>query len=116
MADEFRDLFTEWGYGSEGAPQVHMVETCTGRSATGKVYAEARPTDPCMVTGESRVVRTSTGEEVTSSEALLAPLDHRELLALSSRVTLADGRVRDVLALEVTDVQDFPAFVTARLG
>lgn len=75
------------------------VETFAGSGAYGPAYTA--PVDiPCFVDDGYRLVRDATGEEVSSSATVYAPLSQVDLFAIDSRVTL-NARVAHVIAVSV---------------
>lgn len=106
---EYRDLFGDW------ATTVLSVETAMGQTPLGRAYAPARQTEPVSVQDEVKLVRTSGGEEVTSTGVVYAPLDYRTWLTEGSRVARPDGRRSVVAVLRVWETPDMPAYVEARL-
>lgn len=104
MADEFTELFAEWGLDAAGTPIPLSVRTNGGAGAVGKVRSDpkSRPGLPQMP--QNRLVRSSTGDEVLSTTAVLAPLSMAGDFTLGSEVTLADGRVAAVLTVSTANV------------
>lgn len=72
------------------------AEPYRGEGAYGPVYGPATPLR-CYLEQETRLVRDTSGNEVTSTSTLFARLDAVALPA-QSRVTLPDGRTTTVIA------------------
>lgn len=70
------------------------VEAYAGAGAYGPVYA-APVTVRCLLDEQTRLVRSPSGGEVTSSSTALCPLD--TVCPPASRVTLPDGRITTVI-------------------
>lgn len=71
------------------------IEALTGEGAYGPVYADPAAVR-CFLDEQTRLVRSSNGEQVTSSSTAYARLD--TTAPAGSRVTLPDGRQTTVIA------------------
>lgn len=114
-ADDWDELFLEWGHDHDGNPLPCSVETLISRGSMGDKFkpAAARPGLPQMP-GE-RMVRSSGGNELLSTARIYAPTDMAADFTPGSRVTLANGRKTVVLSVEDHDVVDLFAFVKVNL-
>lgn len=66
------------------------IEPYLGATATGHAYGTTTTVEPCWVDNRRRVVKDSTGAEVTSTATVYAPL--ATACPDRSRITLPDGR------------------------
>lgn len=116
MAETFRDLFGDWAATADGTSTVLTVETYDGESARGPVFLAPRQSAPMVIAAKATLTRTATGEELAGDTEAHGDLVDAPLLTLRSRVTLPDGRVRTVIAVDTFDVQGFPPVLTVRMG
>lgn len=115
-ADEFTDLFGEWGNRTDGTPKALKVRTLTGQGSEGPVYADEREAIGVPQVGQSRLVRSGTGNEALSTYAIYAPLpEYAGWFTLGSIVTLDDGRTPAVLAVEDMDMEGLFSYVAVSL-
>lgn len=112
-ADEWADLFGEWGNGSDGQPLSLSVETYQGpsMSGTGKRYGPPASHPGLVQFPQNRLVRNTDNNEQLSTAAVFAPLELRDEFVPHSRVTLADGRKATVIALQVADNVELFGFI-----
>lgn len=104
-ADEFEELFGEWGVTGSGEPTVIVVETYLGKAGAGEQFAAAETVEGLPVLYGTTVVRDGDGNERTSTASIYAPLGATaDRFTLNSRVTLPDGRKASVLAVAAPDV------------
>ena len=108
---EFWDLYGDWGKDSAGNPLPCTVETFLSTGQLGPSYAAPveRPGMPRQ--GQQRLVRSSAGNEITSTQVLFTTPSLAPAFTLHSRVDLGDGEPRAVIARSVRDVDGFPAHV-----
>lgn len=114
-ADEWEELFSEWGVDHNGDPLPCTVETLIRRGTTGDVFSAPKSRPGLPQFPQNKLVRTSGGNETLSSSRIYAPRDLAPDFALGSRVRLADGRQTVVLTLGVPDIGDIFAFVEVNL-
>lgn len=113
---EFWELFGEWGNGVNGEPLPLTVRTMSEGGSLGPALA-----DPVTRTGlprmpVTRLVRTSTGREVTTTTTVYAPPSYAPLFTLGSQVDLGDGHGdRTVAQVDTADAQGFTAGIGVHL-
>lgn len=116
MDDEFWDLYGEWGNGVNGEPLPLSVQTASEGGSLGSTLAApvSKPGLPRMPV--TRLVRTSTGREVTTTTTVYAPPSYAPLFTLGSQVNLGDGHGdRTVAQIDTADAQGFTAGVAVHL-
>ncbi|MHA4819329.1 hypothetical protein ACXZ65_33825 [Streptomyces aculeolatus] len=86
-------------------PHRVVVEAYEGTGAYGPVYS-APVTVRCLLDEQTRMVRSSTGDEVTSTSTAYAPLS--TTAPPKSRITLPDGRRTTVIAALRRDAGALP--------
>jgi len=92
------------------------VQTLTGTGGMGDTYAD--PVDrACFVDDKRRLVRSSSGEEVTSETTIFGPPALSEVVVAESLVTLPSGRVATVITTSNLDsgAMDLPDHFEANL-
>lgn len=114
-ADEWEDLFEDWGVGSDGQPLACTVETFEGSGQTGPKFSAGKSRPGLPQFPQNRLVRASNGNEVLSTSKVYAPLRMAADFALHSRVTLNDGRKTTVLSVGTPDNAELFAFVEVNL-
>lgn len=114
-ADEWEDLFEEWGVGSDGQPLPCTVKTFEGTGQLGPKYSAEKSRPGLPQFPQNRLVRASNGNEVLSTSRIYAPKRYAADFALHSLVTLADGREATVLSLGTPDNVELFAFVEVNL-
>lgn len=114
-ADEWDELFLEWGQDVDGNPLPLSVRTRESSGQLGPTFkpAESLPGLPQMP--ERKWVRGSDGNESVAQTAIYAPKDLAGHFTLGSRVTLADGRESTVLGVQTPDTLGLFAFVVVRV-
>lgn len=110
-ADEWSDLFGEWGNGSDGEPLPLTVETYQGSGMKAAKYGNPVDHPGLVQFPQNRLVRNTDNNEQLSTAAVFAPLELRAEFVPHSRVTLADGRVATVIALQVADIGELFGFI-----
>lgn len=110
-ADDWSDLFSEWGNDVNGSPLACSVKTFTGSGQLGPSYAAPTSKPGLPQFPQQRLVRTAQGNEIVSSSALYAPLTDRAVFTLHSLVTLANGREAVVLAVAEADIEGLFGFL-----
>lgn len=116
MDDEFWGLYGEWGNGVNGEPLPLTVETHHEGGSLGASFDApvSKPGLPRMPV--TRLVRTSTGREVTTTTTVYAPPSYAPLFTLGSHVDLGDGHgVRTVAQIDTADAQGFTAGIGIHL-
>ncbi len=114
-AEEWVELFSEWGNDSEGNPLPLSVKTYRGNGQLGpKLDAEHSIPGLPQIPAERRI-RTADGSEKTASTAVYAPKEHLGRFTPGSQVKLASGRWSTVLSIETPDMEGLFAFVVVRL-
>lgn len=114
-AEEWRELFEEWGNDAEGQPLPLSVQTKSGSGQLGPTFAAPYSIPGLPQMPQTRTIRTSNGNEAVSQTAVYAPKEHAGRFTLGSRVTLADGRVSTVLGIQSPDILGLFAFVRVDL-
>lgn len=114
-ADEFWDEFGEFGLDHNDEPLACTVETLTGQGSLGPKFGPPKDRPGLPQFYETRLVRVSGGNEVTSSSRLYAPIGMGDDFAVGSRVTLADGRKTVVLTIGKPDIGAIFAFIVVNL-
>lgn len=114
-ADEWEDLFEDWGVGSDGQPLACTVETFEGTGQLGPKFSSPKDRPGLPQFPQNRLVRASNGNEVLSTAKVYAPMRYAADFALHSRVTLNDGRTSTVLSLGTPDMAELFAFVEVNL-
>lgn len=114
-AEEWAELFEDWGIGSDGQPLACTVKTFTGTGQTGPKYSAAKSRPGLPQFPQNRLVRASNGNEVLSTAKLYAPQEFAADFTLHSLVTLNDGREATVLSLGTPDIGELFAFVEVNL-
>lgn len=114
-AQEWEELFAEWGKDADGNPLPLSVQTfqSSGQLDSSLAAPYSIPGLPQMP--EERIIRTADGHEKVSSTAVYAPERHAGRFTLGSRVTLASGRVSTVLGVGTPNIQGLFSFVVVRL-
>jgi len=114
-AEEWEELFAEWGNDGEGNPLPLTVRTKTGGGQMGGSFANPRKLPGLPQVPDIKLVRTADGNQRTAQTAVYAPRDLAEHFTLGSRVTLADGRESTVLGVQTPDTLGLFAFVIVRV-
>lgn len=83
---------------------VHTVtvETFLGAGAYGDLFSAPTPVTG-FLSGSVKLVRSATGDEVTSSSSFYTSLANASLFTTDSRVTDAGGRVSRVITQSAND-------------
>lgn len=113
---EWEELFMDWGIGGDGKPLELSLETYMGAGTKGPRYATRVAVLGLPQFPQQRLVRTSEGNEATSTAAVYAPLEMREQFTLHSRVQLASGRDSVVLAVQEADNVELFSFLRVDIG
>lgn len=114
-ADEWEDVFADFGVDHNGDPLPCTVETLEGQGSLGPRFSAPKDRPGLPQFPQNRLVRTSGGNEVLSSARLYAPQRMRADFTIGSRVTLADGRQTVVLTAGTPDMGPLFAFVEVNL-
>jgi hypothetical protein len=114
-ADEWVELFAEWGNDSEGNPLPLTVKTYEGAGQLGPKFAAPHDIPGLPQMPQERRVRTADGSEKVASTAVYAPKAHAGRFTLGSQVKLASGRWSTVLTVDTPDMDGMFAFVLVRL-
>lgn len=114
-ADEWNELFLEWGVDHDGNPLPCVVETLVRRGSAGDKFEapKDRPGLP-QLPGE-RIIRASGGNERLSTARVYAPIELAADFTPGSKVRLASGRNTVVISAEQPDVGSLFAFVKVNL-
>lgn len=114
-ADEWAEVFADFGVDHEGNPLPCSVETLDGQGTLGPTFSPPKDRPGLPQFPQNRLVRTSGGNEVLSSSRIYAPRHMAADFTIGSRVTLADGRRTTVLTLGTPDMQPIFAFIEVNL-
>ncbi len=114
-AEEWDDLFLEWGQDANGNPLPLSVRTYLGSGQMGDKFDAPAEHPGLPQMPERKLVRGADGNERTAQTAIYAPRELSGHFTLGSRVTLADGRVSTVLGVQTPDVVGLFAFVIVRV-
>lgn len=114
-ADEWDDLFLEWGKDADGEPLPLSVRTYEEGGQLGPELKDAESLPGLPQIPDRKLVRGSDGNEQVAQTAIYAPRDLAGHFTLGSRVTLADGRESTVLGVQTPDILGLFAFVIVRV-
>lgn len=114
-ADEWDDLFLEWGQDANGDPLPCQVETLQRRGTAGDKFADSIDLPGLPQIAGERIIRSSGGNERLSTARIYASRDQAAHFTPGSRVVLASGRRTVVIDVTVPDVRDLFAFVKVNL-
>jgi len=110
MSTEFTDIFGEW------LQNGVTIETRTGNSSYGEVYADPVACPDAMVEETRRIVINSAGNQQVSEARIFVDEPNLAKFTDLSRVTLPSGRVATVIAvshLDVFGLMDYVAVYTS---
>lgn len=96
---DLMELFGEWAMRADGTPHTITVTPSEGAGAWGPADGEPVDLSRPVVFG-SRLIRSTTGNEVVSSSTIYVEANEADLFTLNSSVTIDDRPATRVIRVD----------------